>query len=61
MSVSDGQIFVFVLSEESELVNEVLEDIPRHEEEYLDVTLEEEGQLIATLKAYLNPGPVHTI
>ncbi|XP_024136233.1 NEDD8 ultimate buster 1 isoform X1 [Oryzias melastigma] len=47
--------------EESELVNEVLEDIPRHEEEYLDVTLEEEAQLIATLKAYLNPGPVLTM
>ncbi|XP_062848139.1 NEDD8 ultimate buster 1-like [Trichomycterus rosablanca] len=38
---------------DAELVNEVLEDIPRHEEDYLDVTLEEEEELIALMKSYL--------
>ncbi|KAF4087874.1 hypothetical protein AMELA_G00076350 [Ameiurus melas] len=31
----------------------VLEYIPRHEEDYLDVTLEEESELIAQIKSYL--------
>ncbi|XP_035532048.1 NEDD8 ultimate buster 1 [Morone saxatilis] len=44
-----------------ELVNEVLEDISRHEEDYLDLTLEEESELIATMKTYLNRGPAHTV
>ncbi|XP_041823981.1 NEDD8 ultimate buster 1 [Melanotaenia boesemani] len=47
--------------EENELVNEVLEDIPRHEEDYLDLTLEEESELIATMKTYLNREPTHTV
>ncbi|XP_062847303.1 NEDD8 ultimate buster 1-like [Trichomycterus rosablanca] len=38
---------------DAELVNEVLEDIPRHEEDYLDVTLEEEENVIALMKSYL--------
>ncbi|XP_051241811.1 NEDD8 ultimate buster 1 isoform X1 [Dicentrarchus labrax] len=42
-----------------ELVNEVLEDISRHEEDYLDLTLEEESELIATMKTYLSRG--HTV
>ncbi|XP_070708925.1 NEDD8 ultimate buster 1 [Pempheris klunzingeri] len=46
---------------DSELVNEVLEDISRHEEDYLDLTLEEESELIATMKTYLNRGPTHTL
>ncbi|KAK1794928.1 hypothetical protein P4O66_010124 [Electrophorus voltai] len=39
---------------DSDLVNEVLEHIPRHEEDYLDVTLEEESDLIAQIKSYLD-------
>ncbi|XP_061777458.1 NEDD8 ultimate buster 1 isoform X3 [Nerophis ophidion] len=41
-------------SADSELVNEVLEDISRHEDDYLDLTLEEESRLIATIKNYLS-------
>ncbi|XP_036934771.1 NEDD8 ultimate buster 1 [Acanthopagrus latus] len=48
-------------TEDNELVNEVLEDISRHEEDYLDLTLEEESQLIAAMKTYLNREPTHTV
>uniref|UniRef100_A0AAQ4PQP8 Negative regulator of ubiquitin-like proteins 1 n=1 Tax=Gasterosteus aculeatus aculeatus TaxID=481459 RepID=A0AAQ4PQP8_GASAC len=44
-----------VSTEDSELVNEALEDIARHEEDYLDLNLEEESELIATMKTYLSP------
>ncbi|KAK2859770.1 hypothetical protein Q5P01_004390 [Channa striata] len=47
-------------TEDDELVNEVLEDISQHEEDYLDLTLEEESQLISKVKAYLNRGSTHT-
>nr|XP_046227891.1 NEDD8 ultimate buster 1 isoform X2 [Scatophagus argus] len=47
-------------AENDELVNEVLEDISHHEEDYLDLTLEEESELIASMKSYLNRGPTHT-
>jgi len=54
--------FVPVLpSEDNELVNEVLEDISRHEEDYLDLTLEEESELIAVMKSYLKREPAHTV
>ncbi|KAM9839506.1 NEDD8 ultimate buster 1 isoform 1-T6 [Aulostomus maculatus] len=46
------------ISEDSELVNEVLEDLSHHEEDYLDLTLEEESQLIATMKSYLSRGAI---
>ncbi|CAL8399438.1 unnamed protein product [Arctogadus glacialis] len=47
--------------EDRELVNEVLEDISRHEEDYLDLTLEEESELIATMKSYLSRGNTHAV
>lgn len=47
-------------TEDVELVNEVLEDLSRHEEDYLDLTLEEEGQLIDTMKSYLSRGSAHS-
>ncbi|XP_062297270.1 NEDD8 ultimate buster 1 [Scomber scombrus] len=48
-------------TENQELVNDVLKDISRHEEDYLDLTLEEESQLIATMKTYLSRGSTHTV
>ncbi|XP_026148529.1 NEDD8 ultimate buster 1 [Mastacembelus armatus] len=42
-------------AEDDELVNEVLGDISRHEDDYLDLTLEEESGLISTMRGYLNP------
>ncbi|XP_014912129.1 NEDD8 ultimate buster 1 isoform X2 [Poecilia latipinna] len=47
--------------EDSQLVTEVLEDISRHEEDYLDLTLEDESQLISTLKTYLDRGPARSV
>ncbi|XP_029955064.1 NEDD8 ultimate buster 1 [Salarias fasciatus] len=42
-------------AEEAQLVKEVLEDLPPHEEDHLDLTLEEEAQLIASLRGFLRP------
>lgn len=47
--------------EDSQLVHEVLEDISRHEEDYLDLTLEEESQLMSTLRSYLDREPAHAV
>lgn len=43
--------------EDEAAVSEVLGDISRHEEDYLDLTLEEESELIATLQSYLSRPP----
>lgn len=40
--------------EDDELVHELLGDISRHEEDYLDLTLDEEAELIAAMKGYLS-------
>ncbi|XP_022622227.1 NEDD8 ultimate buster 1 [Seriola dumerili] len=48
-------------TEDEELVSEVLDDISHHEEDYLDLTLEEESELIDTMKTYLSRGPTHTV
>lgn len=48
-------------SEDNELVNEVLEDISSHEEDYLDLTLEEESELINTVRGYLDRGSAHAL
>nr|XP_043907742.1 NEDD8 ultimate buster 1 [Solea senegalensis] len=47
--------------EDEQLVSEVLEDLSHHEDDYLDLTLEEESDLINTMKTYLNRVSTHTV
>lgn len=47
---------VYPPPEDRELVREVLDELPQHEEDYLDLTLEDESQLIATMRSYLGGG-----
>ncbi|KAK7118883.1 hypothetical protein R3I94_022407 [Phoxinus phoxinus] len=42
---------------DEELVNEALEDIPRHEEDYLDLTLDEEQELMKFIRSRLDKQP----
>ncbi|KAG1944424.1 NEDD8 ultimate buster 1 [Pimephales promelas] len=42
---------------DEELVNEALEDIPRHEEDYLDLTLDEEQELMMNIRSRLDKQP----
>uniref|UniRef100_A0A3B4ZQC6 Negative regulator of ubiquitin like proteins 1 n=1 Tax=Stegastes partitus TaxID=144197 RepID=A0A3B4ZQC6_9TELE len=59
-STCPGTTLLGLPSEDTELVNEVLEDISHHEEDYLDLTLEEESELIAAMKTYLSREPPHS-
>lgn len=54
-------MFPAAFSEDEELVSEVLDDISRHEEDYLDLTLEEESELIEKMKTFLSRAPTHTV